>query len=75
MAGYLAKYFGKAHEELLFAAMRLIRTTKGFPKEEVITDVEDIWNVGCLIEGKKPDWQSDFWTPYQGKIKKTYYTL
>jgi len=73
LGGYLAKYLGKAHEELLFAPMRLIRTTKGFPREERIVSDEGIWDVGCLIEGKMPSYQTENVSPFLGKIIKTYY--
>ena len=72
MAFYLAKYVTKGGQQVMFNAMRLVRISRGFPKELVIRG-----RLAKLLaekySQKKPvrEWSGE--NEYLGKItKKTY---
>ena len=72
LAFYISKYITKGAGQIMFNAMRLIRVSRGFPKEIILR--------GWLAEeaqrryaSAKPirEWEKD--TPFLGKIKKKTY--
>jgi hypothetical protein len=73
LALYISKYITKGAGQIIFNAMRLIRVSRGFPKEIILHG----WLAEKLQQryaSAKPvrEWEKD--TPFLGKVtKKTYY--
>lgn len=78
LATYLTKYLTKACEDALFNGMRMLRITRGFPKERVYRG-EIAEQIASEYASREPDrvWPKEGpWdSPYVGKIsKKTFYS-
>jgi len=71
---YLTKYIAKSTSEPLFAPIRLVRSSRGFPREIEVRGLlaEELYRRYDL---KKPDFESEFYTPFLGNITKRFYTI
>jgi len=71
---YLTKYIAKSSAEPFFAPIRLVRSSRGFPKEYELRGpmAEEAYRRYSL---KKPDFESEFYTPFLGNIQKRFYTI
>lgn len=72
LASYISKYITKGGGEILFAPMRILRTSNGFPKEILLRGRFAKRLAGIYAE-RKPlrEWSGE--NPFLGKItKKTY---
>lgn len=72
LAYYLSKYITKGGGEILFAAMRLVRISHGFPKETVIRG-EVAEELARGYAERKPTYEWEGEQPFLGKIKKKWY--
>jgi len=76
LASYVAKYVAKGVVEPFLTPLRLIRTSKGFPKELTIKELTlEQLDRSFKFSQIKPDFYSEFYTPFFGNIKKTFYTI
>lgn len=72
LAFYITKYITKGAKEVMFNAMRMLRITRGIPKETIIKDeladvlAEEYANMKPISE-----WENE--NPYVGKITKKLY--
>ena len=72
LATYLTKYVAKGSGEPLFAPVRLVRCSKGFPTEQTVRGE----HAECLMgryEHLKPSFEAEFYTPFLGTIKKQFF--
>jgi hypothetical protein len=74
VATYISKYIIKSVEDPFFSPIRLIRSTKNFPNAIEIRGL-NIDQLDRAYKFKKliPSFQSEFYTPFLGNIKKTFY--
>lgn len=68
LAYYIAKYITKGGGETLFNAMRMIRMSRGFPRETIIRGKEAEKLARSYASTKKPieEWETE--KPYSGRI-------
>jgi hypothetical protein len=72
LANYISKYINKGGGETLFNAMRILRTSHGFPKEIIFRD-EFAKHLAGIYAKRKPKYE---WTRdniFLGKITKKFY--
>ena len=73
LASYIAKYITKGGGDLVFAAMRLIRISRGFPKE-ILERGEVAEELAHRYASSEPirAWEGE--NPFLGKVSKKTYT-
>jgi len=74
LATYLTKYLTKACQEPIFNAMRMLRMSRGFPREIRIDGVVAEWLNERFFKGvPQHEWSDD--TFYLGKIRKRWFSV
>jgi len=73
LAGYISKYITKGAEHPLFAGIRIMRVSQGFPREIVVRDEYFTEKILPKFTNRKPVsyWEHD--SIFLGKITKTRY--
>lgn len=73
LASYLSKYVLKASEEVFLAPLRLVRTSRGFPKPVELSLSDENWSFLSSKMKLKETWSGSFFSPFLGRIDKIYY--
>ncbi len=72
LAFYITKYITKGAKEVMFNAMRMLRYTRGIPKETIIRDdLAEILAEEYATEIPINEWENE--SPFVGKITKKLY--
>lgn len=70
---YISKYIAKGGGEPLFSAMRILRISRGIPKEIVIREgVADLVQKRYSVKKAYREWEGD--NPFLGRITKKFYS-
>ena len=75
LAYYISKYVLKASEEVFLAPLRLIRTSRGFPKPLEFSLSDDNWSFLSSRLKLREKWSGSFNTSFLGRIDKIYYDV
>lgn len=76
LATYVSKYVAKASYEPFLTPIRLIRTSKGFPKPfEYRFENNEEFDYLFSRQNLKPVWENSTYTPYMGMITKSFYDI
>jgi len=73
LAGYISKYITKSGGHIIFAPMRLLRVSHGFPHEIVVRDEYIASKLLPTLELRKPASHWEHYSPFLGKMSKTKY--